>query len=509
LQRTMQKKQKDNMKKIQLLFPHQLFENLDQLDRNLEVFLIEELLFFKQYPFHKQKIVFHRATMKHYEQYLLANDFSVRYVEATESISDIRLLIDSLEGVDRVSYYDPVDFLLEKRIETSLKRNKLEGNRMTKVPNFINKREELEGFFRSDKKKFFQTTFYINERKRLGILLENGDSPEGGKWSFDHENRKKYPRNKLAPEVTFPKLSPVYQEAINYVEVHFSGHLGEISTSFIYPTTFQESKYWFEEFLKVRFDEFGIYEDAIVKDEVILNHSLLSPLINCGLLTPQFIINELLSYAEKNNIPINSLEGIVRQIIGWREFIRGMYQAKGVEMRTKNYWGFNRKIPKSFYTGDTGIVPIDMTIKKVLETGYCHHIERLMILGNFMLLCEFDPDEVYQWFMELFIDSYDWVMVPNVYAMSQFADGGNMTTKPYISGSNYVKKMSDYSKGDWEATWDALFWRFMSTHRDFFEGNPRLAMLMRTYDKKSSEQKTQIHETSEAFLAKLDAEISS
>ncbi|MFK7784100.1 MAG: cryptochrome/photolyase family protein [Crocinitomicaceae bacterium] len=495
------------MKNIQLVFPHQLFENLSQLDDQAEVFLIEEWLFFKQYPFHKQKIVFHRATMKAYERYLKESGFKVMYVESIEERSDIRKLIDSLEGVNTVTFYDPVDYWLEKRIASSLKRNSIEGNRLTDIPNFINKREELQGFFRPDKKKFFQTTFYINERKRLGILLENGDSPEGGKWSFDHENRKKYPRKKEAPEVFFPEISTHYKEAIDYTTSHFSDHLGEISTSFIYPTTFEESKDWFQQFLNVRFDEFGIYEDAIVKEEVILNHSLLSPLINCGLLTPEKVIDELLSYAKKNNIPLNSLEGIVRQIIGWREFIRGMYQVKGTEMRNRNYWKFERKIPRSFYTGETGITPVDMTIKKVLQTGYCHHIERLMILGNFMLLCEFDPDEVYQWFMELFIDSYDWVMVPNVYAMSQFADGGNMTTKPYISGSNYVKKMSDYSKGDWEGTWDALFWRFMSTHRDFFEGNPRLGMLLRTYDKKSSEQRAQIHDVSEKFFAKLDAEL--
>lgn len=492
------------MKNIQLIFPHQLFEDLSQLDRSFEIYLIEEWLFFKQYPFHKQKIVFHRASMKAYERYLIENGFNVRYIESIEEISDIRKFIHSLDGAETIVFYDPVDDWLEKRITAGLKQKNIKGERMSDVPNFINKREELQTFFRPDKKKFFQTTFYINERKRLGILLENGDSPEGGKWSFDHENRKKYPRKKEAPDVSFPEISEVYQEAIDYVERNFSNHLGEISTSFVYPTTFKESKDWFQEFLKVRFDEFGIYEDAIVKEEVILNHSLLSPLINCGLLTPREVIDELLSYAKENNIPLNSLEGIVRQIIGWREFIRGMYQAKGVEMRNKNYWKFDRKIPSSFYTGETGIDPIDMTIKKVLKTGYCHHIERLMILGNFMLLCEFDPDEVYQWFMELFIDSYDWVMVPNVYAMSQFADGGNMTTKPYISGSNYVKKMSDYSKGDWEEVWDALFWRFMSVHRNFFEGNPRLGMLLRTYDKKSNEQKTQIHDLSESFFAKLD-----
>jgi deoxyribodipyrimidine photolyase-related protein len=176
---------------------------------------------------------------------------------------------------------------------------------------------------------------------------------------------------------------------------------------------------------------------------------------------------------------------------------RAVYQLKGTEERTRNYWGFTRKIPESFWQGTTGIEPLDLTIKKVLDTGYCHHIERLMVVGNFMLLCEFDPDEVYRWFMELFIDAYDWVMVPNVYGMSQFADGGLMSTKPYISGSNYLMKMSDFKKGTWQETWDALFWRFMHVHRDFFLQNPRLGMLVRSFDKMPSEKQN-------ALLVKAD-----
>lgn len=166
---------------------------------------------------------------------------------------------------------------------------------------------------------------------------------------------------------------------------------------------------------------------------------------------------------------MNSLEGFVRQVLGWREFIRGIYHVVGSKQRTTNYWGFTRKIPQSFYDGTTGIVPLDNVIQKLVKTGYSHHIERLMVLSNFMLLCEFDPDEVYRWFMEMYIDAYDWVMVPNVYGMGQFADGGLMCTKPYISGSNYVLKMSDYKKdGKWTEIWDGLFWRFMHVHRDFF-----------------------------------------
>jgi deoxyribodipyrimidine photolyase-related protein len=215
------------------------------------------------------------------------------------------------------------------------------------------------------------------------------------------------------------------------------------------------------------------------------------------------VVEKSLNFANENKIPINSTEGFIRQIIGWREFIRGMYLCKGSFSRTKNFWGFKRKIPKSFYDGSTGIDPLDQTIKKVLESGYCHHIERLMILGNFMLLCEFDPDEVYRWFMELFIDAYDWVMVPNVYGMSQFADGGLFATKPYIAGSNYLRKMSDYQKGDWEAVWDGLFWRFIDQHQDFFKSNPRLSMMNHTWDKMDKEKKKNHLVKAEKFLEEL------
>ena len=225
--------------------------------------------------------------------------------------------------------------------------------------------------------------------------------------------------------------------------------------------------------------------------------------MNVGLILPDEILERTLSFAEEENIPINSTEGFVRQIIGWREFIRGMYECKGSYSRTQNFWNFDRKIPACFYDGTTGIEPIDQTIKKILETGYCHHIERLMVLGNFMLLCEIDPDEVYRWFMELFIDAYDWVMVPNVYGMSQFADGGTFATKPYIAGSNYIKKMSNYPKGNWEATWDGLFWRFMMEQEEFFSSNPRLSMLVANLKRMSDDKKKEHLENAETFLRKI------
>ncbi len=494
------------MNAVSLIFPHQLFEKNPVLKKNRPVYLVEEPLFFTQYKFHKQKLVFHRSSMKAYQSFLEDNRYNVAYLEASERKADVRELLAhlKLKGVDEIHYVDTVDNWLEKRITQQAKSSQLKVVRYDS-PSFLLSNQEVDAYF-GGKKRLHQTDFYVRQRKHFKILVDQELKPLGGKWTFDSENRLKYPKNRKPPVTSFPAPNQYWNEAISYVTKNFANHYGAIHTAFVYPTTFAESRAWLNQFLHHRFAEFGAYEDAVVSHENVLHHSLLAPLVNVGLITPQEIIDEAISFSVSNNIPLNSCEGFVRQIIGWREFIRGVYRHNGTQERTTNYWKFTRKIPKSFWTGTTGIAPVDNTIKKVLNTGYCHHIERLMVLGNFMLLCEFDPDDVYQWFMELFIDSYDWVMVPNVYGMSQFADGGLMATKPYISGSNYLMKMSNYEKGDWQPIWDGLFWRFMHTHRDFFLQNPRLGMLVNTFDKMNREKKQAHLQHANQFLKALDAE---
>lgn len=468
------------------------------------MYLVEEFLFFKQYPFHQQKIAFHRATLKYYENYLREKGFAVTYVPATEPEADIRVLLPHLHrlGVRSVVAVDPVDDWLERRLRNGCAQLQLDL-RLLESPLFVNTRPELESFFKPTRKKFFQTEFYKQERIRRRILIDTTGSPVGGAWTFDTENRKPYPKGKPVPRVDFPAPDTYVQEAQTYTRRHFAHHLGSLRESVTYPVGYEASARWLDQFLAQRLTAFGDYEDAIVQQEMLLHHSLLTPMLNVGMLTPQQVLDQTLAYSEANGVPVNSLEGFVRQVLGWREFIRGVYVARGRDERTRNFWGFTRPIPASFYEGTTGILPVDVTIRKVLATGYCHHIERLMVLGNFMLLCEFDPDAVYRWFMELFIDAYDWVMVPNVYGMSQFADGGLLATKPYISGSNYLMKMSDYPKGDWQATWDALFWRFLDKQRAFFRTNPRLGMLVRTFDGWDEARKQAVHQQAEAYLATL------
>lgn len=489
-------------KEIYIIFPHQLFKTSEVLENVDTVYLVEEYLFFNQYKFHKQKIAFHRASMKAYTDYLESKGKSVTYIQAIDKLSDVRELLPHLkdEGAETIHIINPTDNWLEKHVNNSSEGLTIEWY---ENPLFINSKDDLKSFFKPSKKKFFQTSFYKNERKNRDILMD-GDSPKGGKLTFDSENRKKYPKDKIPPNIHFPDKTEFHKEADTYVNNNFNKNYGELNDFIVYPITFESADAWLEQFFEYRFHEFGAYEDAIVKEEHFLNHSLLSPLINIGLLNPMTVIEKAIDYANKNDVPINSTEGFVRQILGWREFIRAIYEVKGTEERTKNFWDFSRKIPKSFYDGSTGIQPIDDVIKKVNKTAYAHHIERLMILGNFMVLCEFDPDDVYQWFMELFIDAYDWVMVPNVYGMSLFADGGLMSTKPYISSSNYIKKMSNYGKANWEKTWDGLFWTFMDKHREFFAGNPRLGMLLGNLDRMDKEKLENHFKAAETFFEKLD-----
>ena len=475
-----------------ILFPHQLFEQNPLLEKLDTIYLVEEWLFFKQYNFHQQKIFFHRASMKAYQSHLVSLNINVEYIDAFNPLSDIRKLIPHLKsiGIDGFAYIDTTDQWLEQRMQKACAQHGVAAHK-NNSPLFVLTSEENATYF-SGRKRMFQTDFYKHHRQQRNILMDANKIPMGGKWTFDDENRLKYPKGKTPPAVQFLTTNQLHEEAAQYVRQYFPDNYGSVNLQFIYPTNFTDSKQWLKTFFATRFAEFGAYEDSIVTKEIFLHHGVLTPMLNVGLLTPQYVIDEALDYAREHDIPINSLEGFIRQILGWREFIRAVYELKGSEERTRNYWGFTRKIPASFWNGTTGIEPIDGTIKKILETGYCHHIERLMVLGNFMLLCEFDPNEVYRWFMEMFIDAYDWVMVPNVYGMSQFADGGLMSTKPYISGSNYLMKMSDYPKGDWQTVWDGLFWRFMHVHRDFFLQNPRLGMLVKTFDK-MPEQKRQLH----------------
>lgn len=489
-----------------LIYPHQLFRAQSIHQQADLIVLIEEPLLFTQYRFHAQKLVLHRASMKQFESELLKAGQKVAYLESSQlkNTADVANHLKRLK-VTQVSFFDLTDDWLNQRLTAALRQAKIPFE-VVEHPHFLTTPEQFDDYV-AGKKKLFFTDFYIQQRKRLKLLVDKQLKPVDGKWSFDTENRKKLPRDVIPPSVAWPKEIACVKSAKEYVQQNFPNAIGLDSIAhsqpFRYPVTESAAQACLSDFLDQRFENFGIYEDAIDVRSSVLFHSVLTPALNIGLLSPRQVVEAAIDRIE--NVPMNSLEGFVRQIIGWREFILGVYRQMGRRQRSINYWQHHRSIPASLYDGTTGIEPVDVVITRTLQHAYCHHIERLMILGNFMLLCEIAPEDIYLWFMELFIDAYDWVMVPNVFGMSQFADGGLITTKPYISGSSYVLKMSNFKRGAWCEVWDALYWRFIHLHRDFFSSNPRMSVMVAQCNKMGSKLDTHLS-VAEKFLEKMHAE---
>jgi deoxyribodipyrimidine photolyase-related protein len=485
-----------------LVFPHQLFDPHPALSRKTRVYLIEAPRFFRDEKvplrFHRQKLALHRASLKGYQERLSRLDHNVQYLDFSidPQMAGLWELLRQ-DGVETLHLTDPVDFSLEQKMVEGAKKYGLKIQ-ITETPSFINSRDEIRTYFQATS-HYHQTSFYIHQRQERGILLD-GDKPLGGRWTFDVENRRRLPKGIVVPPPPRAAEIDFHREARAYVNDKFPDHPGKLEEC-LYPVTHKEARTWLRDFLENRLSLFGNYEDAISAEEPVIFHSLLSPLINIGLLTPKQVLDETLAYAREHPVPINSLEGFVRQVLGWREYVRAVYLMAGERQRLANFFGHTRPLPPGFYDGTTGVLPLDMVIRRVLTTGYAHHIERLMVLGNFLFLCEVDPREVYRWFMDLFIDSYDWVMVPNVFGMSQFADGGLMMTKPYFSSSNYLRKMSDFPKGEWCDLWDALYWRFVEKNRDYLAKNPRLTPMLGYLDRLSSEARRSLLKTAEDFLA--------
>jgi|GEM_PF-1240006 len=347
------------MKQIHLIFPHQLFKESPLFDTDAPIYLVEEYLFFKQYPFHKQKIAFHRATMKRYAEFLTKEkNREVTYVESIQKISDIRELLPALkkQGISHINYIDPTDNWLNKRIQEGCKTLGISFKTMEN-PLFLNTKEDLIPFFGKHKKKYHQTTFYKEQRKKRNILMDPEAKPMGGKWTYDTENRKKYPAKKVPPAISFPDLDSYTIEATQYVNTHFSKHLGSLTPYALYPTSFEATKSWLQQFFEQRFMEFGVYEDAIVAENSILNHSVLTPMLNVGLITPTEIIDSCLDFAEKNKVPINSTEGLYVKLLGG-ENLYEVFMNLEVAMSAPPIIGIlKRKYPHLSMTAQRALLP--------------------------------------------------------------------------------------------------------------------------------------------------------
>ena len=402
--------------------------------------------------------------------------------------------------VKTITTYEIEDHFFRDRMARFCQENTIELE-VVDSPGFLISTEEFTQYNQHVKKPFMHT-FYQRQRKAFDILVDEGGQPLGGQWSFDQDNRKKLPRDLQLPGLPQINHTEHTSEVIEMVNNHFPDHPGR-TTNFNWATTRPQVLSLMQTFFEDRFALFGPYEDAIDRKEAFLFHSTLSPYINMGLITPGEVVEAAIEHAQNHDVPLPSLEGFVRQVIGWREFMRGIYHQYDDRLNV-NYFNHRRQMNPCWYDGTTGIDPLDDSIKKALENGYTHHIERLMVLGNLMLLCELNPEEVYKWFMEMYVDSADWVMAPNVFGMSQYADGGIFSTKPYIGGANYILKMSNYSKNaTWPAVVTGLYWRFIIKHYDLFKSNPRMSMMTRALDKMGTEQKEAHVSIAEAFIEKV------
>lgn len=488
-----------------LVFGSQLFEPKILLPHlKGPVVLIEHTELCSYYPFHKHKIAYFLSAMRHYRKELEALQIKTHYLDIAASqkfknyIEALHHLVNTHKWT-HLHCFEIEDKFMEQAILSFCKDLGLQVT-FHPSPNFLTSRQEFKSYLERVKKPFMKT-FYEGQRKRLNILLEPNGTPVGGAWSFDTQNRKSWPKNKIAPQIPRYQPDTIDQQVFTVTNSLFKNHPGSLDDFWI-PTTRAGANLWLKDFIDNRLAEFGPFEDAFGQNiGEVLNHSVLTPFLNTGLINPQDVVDLALKKAKSSRqISIASIEGFIRQVIGWREFVRGVYQNYSEAQDTQNFFNHQRQINQNWYKGQTGCPPLDDVIKKVQKLAWCHHIERLMVLSNMMNLCEIQPKQAHKWFMELFIDSSDWVMGPNVYGMGLMSDGGLFATKPYICGSNYWLKMSNYKKEDWCLEVDGLYWRFIREKQNHLAKNPRMSMMVKTYQKQSADRKQQLESAALGFL---------
>jgi len=478
--------------KIFIIFPIHLFENID-LIKNLnldKIYLIEDVTYFTKFKFHKLKLMYHRSTMKCYYDYLKSNKINVTYIDFNKLDYDNIIT----KNISDIYIYNPIDHPLVD-LMLSYKKN----THIFNTQSFMETIEELHEYRELNTNKmnyYHDISFYRWQRKRLNILIDENQKPLYGKWSFDHENRDPFDTSYKQSKIT-EYNNKYLNEAKIYINKHFSNNFGETDIM-LFPLTFKQVKNHVNNFIKQKLSTFGKYEDASSEDILFGSHSLLSAPLNIGIITPKYVVDKVLDYFEKSKDKkklISSVEAFIRQIIGWRSFTRFVYEFHGTEMIQMNLLNNKNKLNDAWFDNDkkTNFYFIDFLVRKVKKYAYLHHIERLMYMGNFALLTDIDPIEAYKWFMICFIDSYEWVMVPNVMGMSQYSlEKISMMTRPYFSSSAYIKRMSDYDKTsitlngieyDWSDVWNALYYSFIKKHKLILKSIYAIAMQVKNWDK--------------------------
>ena len=491
--------------------------SLVEAPKGSPVFMVESHTHQSAWPFHKVRLAFLMSAMRHFAKELEDAGRTVAYYPLKsrgyrDSFSALahhfkkrknrELWITEPSEWHCRHWLETVPERLEREFETPGVTLKFFPNRM-----FLTDRQHFAKWLEGRKRVVME--HYYRQMRRDHDLLMDGDNPAGGEWNFDRMNRKTPPKDHEFPEVSDSPPDEITKSVIKEIERRYGHHPGDLG-DFAMAVTRKDAKKHFREFVKKRLPLFGDYEDAMVTGEKVLYHSMISPLINAGLLEPLEVCDQVEKAYEKGDIPINSAEGFVRQIIGWREFVYGIYGSFMPEYRSRNPRGDDRPLPEFFWTGDTDLNCLKQSLGQVVGDGFSHHIQRLMVICNFATLAGLEPQQVNDWFYAMYVDSHDWVVTPNVIGMAMNSDEGVIATKPYVSSANYIDKMSDYCgdcrynpkdrTGEDACPFNFMYWAFNHDHREELSKNPRVKALLKNLNKFGKDEVDEILALRDSFL---------
>ncbi|MEM8837683.1 MAG: cryptochrome/photolyase family protein [Pseudomonadota bacterium] len=493
----------------------QTLSSLKAADRATARILMVEVMEEATYvAHHKKKIAFLFSAMRHFAAELEADGWTVDYVRLDDPQNSGSFSSELDRAIER---HRPSRILITEPGEWRV----LEAVRSFEddfgVPveilddtRFIATHGEFEDWA-DGRKQLRMEYFYRDMRRKTGLLM-SGEEPEGGKWNFDAENRKPASGDLFMPEVCRTEPDEITREVIDLVAARFPDHFGDLEP-FWFAVTANDAEKALDHFLDVALARFGDYQDAMLTGEPFLYHSLLSLYINAGLLDPLHVCRRVEAAYYAGDAPLNAVEGFIRQIIGWREYVRGIYWLKMPGYVSENFFENTRSLPSFYWTAETDMACLRAAIGQTKTEAYAHHIQRLMVTGNFALLAGIDPHEVHEWYLAVYADAYEWVELPNTLGMSQFADGGLLGSKPYAASGNYINKMSDYcgncvydvkkKTGEAACPFNALYWDFLVRNEEKLKGNHRLGQVYRTWHKMGDDKKAEYRASAARFLADL------
>ena len=506
--------------KLRLILGDQLNSNhswFDTVDKNT-LYLMAEMRQETDYvKHHIQKVVAFFLSMQNFSQTLKSNGHRVNYfaINDENNPQDLeKLIIQNIKqhNITKFEYQLPDEYRLDSQLKDICSKITIESEAFDSE-HFFTTRTELTEFFES-KKMLLMENFYRMMRKKHNIMMI-GSQPEGNQWNFDHDNRKKYTGQVAIPiEKSFNKNVSSCIAEIKKAGIVTFGNSKE--TDFSWPTSREECLAVLQYFCENLLEYFGDFEDAMHTDQKFLFHSRLSFAMNSKMISPQEVIETVVDYyhANEEKVTISQVEGFVRQILGWREYIRGIYWKEMPEYAQKNHLQNTNKLPEFFWTGDTKMNCLNLAINQSLDEAYAHHIQRLMVIGNFTLLTQIHPDQVDNWYLGVYIDAIEWVEMPNTRGMSQYADGGIIATKPYVSSGSYINKMSNNCSkchynvkekfGDKACPFNSLYWNFLDEKKAYFKGNNRMAMMMNLLNKMNPEELYKIKVKANEIISNLD-----